>query len=74
MAGFRAEGRRVDVERGGADIAINDTNGLICEPRGMEEVLDGGEVPLISSSVCRKAEPRMKSREAYHKRYLPPKI
>ena len=34
MARFRAEGRRVDVEWGSADIAINDANGLVCEPRG----------------------------------------
>ena len=47
MAGFRAKGGRVDVEWGGADIAINDTNGLVCEPNGREEVLDGWEILLI---------------------------
>ena len=41
MARFGAEGRGVDVEWGGADIAIDDANGLVCEPRGRDEVLDG---------------------------------
>ena len=62
MAGFRAKGRGVDVEWGSTDIAINDTNGLVCEPRGREELLDVQKILLIWSSVCTKTEARIKSR------------
>lgn len=38
VSGFGGEGGRVDVERGGADVAVDDANGLVCEPREMARV------------------------------------
>ena len=34
IAGFGAESRRVDVKGGGANVAVDNANGLIGEPRG----------------------------------------
>ena len=34
IAGFGTESRRVDVKGGGANVAVDDANGLVGEPRG----------------------------------------
>ena len=42
MAGLGAKGGRVDVERGGANVTVDDADGLVCEPgRRWQEWLVG---------------------------------
>lgn len=75
IAGFGAESRRVDVEGGGANVAIDDANGLVGEPGGMSMCVDLVTMyNPIGVSLCEKRETGGSDGSAYQKRYLPLKV
>ena len=75
VTGFGAEGGGVDVERGGADVAVDDANGLVCKPRERAKSLSpvGGVIASDQWLIEREISERGVG-DAYQKRYLPLKV